>query len=128
MGNIYTSYFGNHRNFPVGCFTISVARFLSSNIKVDLEATVIAPSSTTLFRYKHKEITQEQYKKIYLKQLSDDRGQLKVFIKNILEISEDRDVLLLCYERDGDFCHRHTLRKVINKVLKRSNLPEVVEL
>jgi hypothetical protein len=32
------------------------------------------------------------------------------------DISEGKDIILVCYEKDGDFCHRHLLKGYLESV------------
>ena len=37
--------------------------------------------------------------------------------KDLYELSNGKDVVLLCYEKRGDFCHRHLLAKFLEEKL-----------
>ena len=128
MGKIYTSYFGNYRNFPGRMFTISIAQYLARYLRVDLEYKEVAPNSEILRLYKTGAISEKEYTKEYLTQLS--KINFSNFLKILVNESRDKDVLLLCYEKKDAFCHRHILSGVINKIFKRVNkdLQEVTEL
>lgn len=54
------------------------------------------------------DITQERYVELYNREIL---GRLRVedVVREIETLSEDRDAALLCYEKPGDFCHRHLL-------------------
>lgn len=54
------------------------------------------------------DITQERYAELYNR---DILGRLRVedVVREIEDLSEGRDSALLCYEKPGDFCHRHLL-------------------
>lgn len=58
--------------------------------------------------------TQEQYIERYNRLVL---GSLKVenVIRDIERLSGGRDAALLCYEKPGDFCHRHLLAKWITE-------------
>lgn len=126
MGKIYTSYFGNYRNFPKGSLAVSITQYLVNNIKVDLEYREVAPGSHILAGFKGGLMSEKEYRGNYLKQLS--KIDFDSFLKFLVSESRDKDVLLLCYEKKNAFCHRHILASVINKVFKRNNLAEIGEL
>lgn len=109
---IYTSYYGNHRKFK-DMFRVSISRTAPIN-SYDLHLTKLAPTAELLQKYKSNSITNEEYTSMYNSQLLrlENDGYLAQFIKAISVI--DEDVVLLCYEKTGKFCHRHILTKWLN--------------
>lgn len=100
---IYTSYFANFRNFPVGSKPISIARFAPKGFTGG-QMTVFAPSTKLLLDYKNGKVSNDEYKVQYVEQLNslEAEGKIKV-LENL------NGCVLLCYEKTGDFCHRHIL-------------------
>lgn len=102
---IYTSYFGNHRRSPKEMKWVSIAR------KTPLSFTgerweELAPSANLLSDYKSGRTDQQGYTQRYMKQLDDlVESQPKYFDR----FKTDDDLILFCYEKIGDFCHRHLL-------------------
>jgi len=124
MARIYTSYFANWRKFQ-DKFTVSIARFDPKYATVDFVARkvndCIAPNVNTLNAIKSGEISQKEYEEQYLHQLNASvRGA--DFIRYLLAISAGKDIVLLCYEKYGDFCHRHILAKWLNNIIKQEQL------
>ena len=112
---IYTSYFSNWRNFPKNFKTVSISRFNQKWIKVDYHEITLAPSVDILMKYKNNEISEEEYDNLYLKELE------KLDPKEIEK--KYQNSIFLCYEKEGEFCHRNILRKWLNK-----NKVEIKEL
>jgi len=110
---IYTSYFGNWRKFPKDSTSFSLARVLKW--ESDMEKLVcFAPTNDLFSAYKAELITEEEFKENYLKQLEDiPQEELDSVIEKIKEVPNDS--VLLCYEKKGEFCHRHILKDFLNE-------------
>lgn len=51
----------------------------------------------------------------YRNQLND-RGLTPYVVRTILEaVAKDRDIVLCCYEKPDEFCHRHILAEWLGK-------------
>lgn len=103
---IYTSYFSNSKK-------------LSENGIVVLGVSLWPPkwfNGHSLFEVAPKafmlksDLTREQYIDCYQKYVLDKLDAYKV-IASIEQLSYGRDVALCCFEKPGDFCHRHLLSK-----------------
>lgn len=108
---IYTSYFGNVRrltNDRIVC--ISIAR-ITPNWFTGYKFTYLAPSRALLY---NREITDEEFERVYLRDVCS-RIDAQVLRREIERVSQGRDVALLCYEKPGDECHRHTLARWMNE-------------
>jgi len=115
---IYTSYFGNWRKFPKDSRLVSVARGIPGNAdNIELcSFSCVQPTHRLLFDFKNDRIDTVEYTSIYSKQLH----QLEVedFVK------EYENSILLCYEKTGDFCHRHLLTHYVNSKFKEQRVIE----
>lgn len=106
---IYTSYFANWRNFPRDSLIIGVTRFPPSNIEFNIDK--LAPSANLLRRYQNKEIDEYVFEVEYKRELRES-GLTPDKVKEMLnKISYNKDIILCCYEKTGEFCHRHILAK-----------------
>lgn len=98
---IYTSYFAKMRNMTEEqkdrC--MSVARYTPKGIVVPIN-TMLAPLWDILKAYKEDGDT-EKFAAAYKKQLA--QYNVDIVARNM------QDRILLCYEKNGDFCHRHIL-------------------
>lgn len=99
---IYTSYFANYRNFGT-LVPIAVSRSVPPGYS-GLRFIDLAPSWTILEKYK-SDGNQTIYKSDYFKQLSN-LNQLDV-LDQLGHKSNGKDIVLLCYEKKGSFCHRN---------------------
>ena len=96
---IYTSYFANIKKIPNNIEKISISRFPPSWADIDGELKELAPSADLLNRYKNGVTDEEEYRTEFLAQLNT---------LNPFETANKLDgKALLCYEKIGDFCHRH---------------------
>ena len=106
--SVYTSYFANWRHFPQGYQGISIALYSPKGwTRASLKE--LSPSAALLAAYKNKAIDEIEYEKIYLNQLID-RGLTP---QSIVERIPNNSILL-CYEKKGEFCHRHILANWLN--------------
>lgn len=108
---IYTDYYGNYKHWPQDAVPISVSRFPPIGYK-GKECKVVAPEEWLLEAMKTGNVSQEFYTKAYIKQL-DALGGPRIILGLLERISEGKDIILLCYEKDGDFCHRHILKNYL---------------
>jgi len=106
---IYTSYFARLSKIrkDENLFPISIARFLPKWIEAPVyEYKKLAPSKELLLDIKNGDISVEEYKQIYKEEVLDNLNPhaLVTHLQNMAPF--DKDVVLLCYERPGEFCHR----------------------
>lgn len=103
---IYTSYFGNKNNFPENAYVIGITKFPPFGLQENWD--VLAPSSELLMQYKNKEIDKFIFKVKFLEQLEYVD---KNYIIELLKFTESHwgNVVLCCYEKKEDFCHRHII-------------------
>lgn len=72
-----------------------------------LEYKTLAPKYSFFMQYKNKEINEEEYTKQYYEQVLNNLDPKKV-LEEIDELTQYANyVVLLCYEKPSDFCHRH---------------------
>ena len=107
---IFTSYFGNSRKLKeAGVNMISVAIGKPRFIAGIPQMLNVCPT-----RYMVSgPCSHDEYLKLYDRILaSQDANQV---VKQIEMLSGGKDVALCCYEKPGDFCHRHILAKWITE-------------
>ena len=103
---IYTSYFGNYRklaaaNVKMICVALGKPRFYNAPQIIE-----VAPRRYML----DDKWTYEEYTNMYLNDVLAKVNPQEL-IQTIQRLSEGKDVALCCYEKPGDFCHRHILAK-----------------
>ena len=112
---IYTSYYANYRKFK-GMYRISISRTAPNN-SYDLQLIKLAPTAELLQNHKSNSITNEEYASVYHNQLLrlENDGYIAKFVKALSTLQElHENIVLLCYEKKGDFCHRHLLAEYLN--------------
>ena len=111
---LYTGYFAGLKRY--GDITpIAICRYLPkwySGVHFDM----VAPEPSILKNYKDGIFTEEDYEILYKEQLNKLNFQKDFLLplKNILD-KDNKDVVFLCYEKNGDFCHRHIFSQWINE-------------
>lgn len=115
---IYTSYFGNYRNFPTNSVTVSITRFPPKGWK-GLEIQSVAPTADKLMKFKNHEIDENIFSWQYLMQLNKD-SNLKPRVQAMLRFLDETygNVVLCCYETANEFCHRHLLADWLDMNIK----------
>lgn len=111
---IYTSYFGQMKNFPINFEPICIARWkpkwYSGKVLLSL-----APSDRLLRWWKSSkqdEAAQEKYKAAYMSML---RTYKPVVIAQIIKSLANGNIpVLVCFEKDG-FCHRYLIAEWLNE-------------
>ena len=111
---IYTSYYGNLKklkNSGHKIEPISVSRITPVGIHI-FTIEELFPSKELLNWWKNSNQTEsdkQKYIEIYNKQLSQLNA--KKIEQKLYQYSCKKDVVLLCYEKPADFCHRHLIAK-----------------
>lgn len=106
---IYTSYFANSKELSKAeVMPVSIARY-SPKWFYGPRIMVVAPTSYML----SESCGHEEYLRKYdeILRALDPRSVVDM----IESISNGRDVALCCYEKPGDFCHRHLLADWLTK-------------
>lgn len=114
---IYTSYFANLKTLEkagikcVGICALPPAWFDGPNY------ASVAPSKDILFEMK-KDHNETRYRERYFNEiLCAYRFHPEYLIQGLASISgpEHADIALCCFEKPGDFCHRHLLAEWIKE-------------
>ena len=119
---IYTGYFAIIRKLPENVIPISIARWQPKWLKDNPIPVIsnLAPSAELLNQY-HNLNNEEVYTKKYLSEINkyseNDILQMINTAANTDHIETDpkQHVMLCCYEKASDFCHRHLLAKYLNE-------------
>lgn len=103
---IYTSYFAKMRKMTPGqkLCCVSVARYTPKGIKVPVN-TVLAPKADILKAFKEDGDT-NKFEIAYREQLK------KLDVDKVAQRAQG--AILCCFEKSGDFCHRHILAEWFN--------------
>ena len=101
---IYTSYFAKMKHLPTDVVPISICAKPPA-FYTGLQYKKIAPSYRCLMDYKS-----DHDEDAFVKKYFDDvlyKLDQKTIENEIKELSQGKDVALLCFEKSTDFCHRH---------------------
>lgn len=115
MKKLYTSYYAKSGTHPSA---ISISANAPSFYVGD-KYLALAPSWELIRAYKSGQVDEGGYVEWYLRLLKDRKLVPQQVADNIAEGS-----ILLCYEKSGDFCHRH----IVAEWLESSADVEVTEL
>lgn len=106
---LYTSYFAKLNKLPKDAVTISICGKAPAWYK-GLQYKTLAPTYNILMKYKgdgDKDYYVEHFNTEVLGKLNADK-----VVKALSTLSGNAEkVVLLCYERPTDFCHRHLVAK-----------------
>lgn len=105
---IYTSYFAKIRNLPDNIVPISICLKSPQGYK-GLQYKKLAPNYD--FFMKWKETKDDDY---YIEHFNSEVLSLlnqEEVLKELLSLSNNRDIALVCYEKPDNFCHRHLVSK-----------------
>jgi uncharacterized protein YeaO (DUF488 family) len=100
----------------------------------------LSPSANLLQAYKERKYDWQTFKSAFLSELWNNIDSLETIYALNSSIKKLRDITLLCYEKEGNPCHRHLVRELVEapKSLesflmskntnddKRSQLPSLV--
>jgi uncharacterized protein YeaO (DUF488 family) len=109
---VYTSYFARAKNFSNEDF-IKIAICFKPVRGFGIWFSVVPPAEE-VFALKRGEITEDYFRLRYIQHLNERKDQIAEnthFLKN----PDNKDVILLCYEKPQDFCHRHILADWLNE-------------
>lgn len=116
---IYTSYFAKLRSMPENIVSISICAKVPVWYK-GLQYKKLAPKYDFFMRWKENH-DDEYYIKCFKEQVTDKLNAVQV-IRDLNELVADLepkdgscDVVLVCYEKPSDFCHRHLVAKWLNE-------------
>src|SRR5574338_1226918 len=94
---------------------ILITRFYPKGVRkdhFDQWLRELAPTKELLKDYKEGKISKTQFKTRFLEQMNSDDIS-KQTIQTLTKLAKKSNVTLLCYEPDGEFCHRHLLQDMI---------------
>jgi len=115
---IYTSYFGKIKRIPKYITKISIALYTPRELKNKvIEFPILAPTKEILYKWKNRNdipYSEEDYEADYRRDVLSKLNPFDIE-KELLEFATKYDVVLLCYERDDVFCHRHIISKWFNE-------------
>ena len=137
---IFTSYYSNFARIPSDLLCIGISRYIPDEFKTTkihnflyTPNSILAPSRELLMKIKNGEIGQDEYAKIYFSEIGQSfiklgyRDAREYFAKMFSDfeksfsekdgpLSSFNGIVFLCYEKPGDFCHRHLLAALMRSL------------
>lgn len=111
---IYTGYYGNWRKYAGLC----MVAISSDRPRTPMsECRELAPKSYMVQQFKSGTMSQTVYTARYLTLLAQCESYERI-IRKLVEISEQnggKDLVLCCYEKPTEFCHRHLAAEWITR-------------
>ena len=75
----------------------------------------LSPSIELIHKYKDGKISWKKFLSSYKFEISKNSQSLAL-VEQLRKQSKTEDITLLCFEPDGEPCHRHVLREIIRKI------------
>ena len=114
---IYTGYFGGWHRYPGDAVFIAITRFPPDFWNYEVWDW-LAPTEGLLRSYQNKDIDEYIFKLKFLRELHDRGLTPELVREKIKKEYRDKVVILMCYERPTDFCHRQVLAEWLGKDVK----------
>lgn len=111
---IYTSYFAKIKSLPDNIIPISICGKAPAWYK-GLQYKKLAPKYNFFMEWKRTH-DNDYYIKCFKEQVTDKLNILDV-IRDLIDLSDvsaNKNICLICYEKPSDFCHRHLVSKWLN--------------
>lgn len=102
---IYTSYFAKLRKIPPGVVPIAICLYPPKWYR-GLTYKALAPPAHLLNAWNSDGVTHKGYIRVYTNEILNNLNPEAV-VNELTKMADGHDVALLCYEKNGDFCHRH---------------------
>lgn len=109
---IYTSYFAKLRKIPSNIISIAICA-KSPDWYKGQEYKKLAPKYDFFMKWK-KNHNNNYYIKCFYEQVLSNLDP-KDLVAYLYQLSDGKDIVLVCYEKPGDFCHRHLVADWLNK-------------
>ena len=74
--------------------------------------------------HKNGQITDEEFTERYINQLDKYQENIIGVIAGL--VKEHKDIFFLCWEKPGEFCHRHIFAEYVNGLLGKEAVTEYV--
>ena len=109
---IYTFYFANLKKLPKNIVPISICG-KAPEWYTGLQYKKLAPKYDFFMKWKENH-DNDFYIEHFNKEVLDLLDSKKV-IEDLTKLSNNQDIALICYEKPGDFCHRHLVAEWLTK-------------
>lgn len=112
-----TTYFGKLRSLdPTRFIIVPVCAHPPKGVVAGGSLPSVIPSWQRLVRpYKDGLINETEYESMYLRQLDGNRDEILRQVRALAEGAGGKEILLCCFEKSSDWCHRHILAGWLRK-------------
>jgi uncharacterized protein YeaO (DUF488 family) len=96
---------------------VLVTRYYPRGVKkthFDLWLHDVSPEATLLKDYRNKGVDWRGFSAKFRRQLRTMPAS-KEAMKQLVELSRNREVTILCYEKEGEKCHRNIVKSIVNR-------------
>ena len=109
---IYTSYFANLKSLPYDIVPVSICGKAPDWYK-GFQYKKLAPKYEFFIRWKDNH-DNDYYTRCFNEYVLNklDTGMV---LSELKDMCSDKDIALICYEKPGDFCHRHLVADWLNQ-------------
>ncbi len=76
------------------------------------EIRCLIPDWELVKAYRTGRISEEEFSSMYIRGLEERWDQVSTWLSSL---SADRDITLLCHEREDEFCHRRLVAELVRK-------------
>jgi uncharacterized protein YeaO (DUF488 family) len=115
IGEISTGSFFAYNNRD-DYYRVSIANSYPKGMMVDYEWNMVKPGWDLVKTYKDGDISVQEYAIGYHHLLRGDINLLGVSLDGIRHLAGSKPIVFLCWEREGEFCHRHLLMDFLIKI------------
>lgn len=109
---IYTTYFSRLKSLPKEIVPISICGKAPDGYK-GLQYKKLAPKYDFFMKWKETH-DNDYYIRCFNKQVLSALN-VKEVVADLMAMSAGQDIALICYERPGEFCHRHLVANWLNQ-------------
>jgi len=100
---------------------VLITRYYPRGVKrthFDLWIRGASPEASLLKKYKSKMISWRELSKRFREQMRTSPDSRKA-LQDLIALSERGDVTLLCYEKEGQNCHREIVKALAERAIRR---------
>ena len=109
---LFTSYYGSRSLDRQRHFLVRISNSSPKAFTVDAVLQDAVPDWDTIVKpYKEGNLDNASYHKLYRQQLESKAFSILLSLTDIAKASGGKDIVLLCYEKPGEFCHRRIFSK-----------------
>lgn len=114
LPKVFTSYYANAKVLErFGIVMVRIAQFAPRTVKAHPSFTDLAPSKDLLAKAKAGTLNGEPWAKEFKKTVLDTQIPEEAY-ESLQKLGKGRDVAIMCYEKNGDACHRHQVSDWLN--------------